>query len=107
MNSALERLRKLRLGQRLGGTLPSDCGWHQATGGAWSSQSAELPKVDLAQSPTIGPEDLPPDWQVEWEERAAIMEFDGGLPRERAEAEAMKCVIRQMRGRGVSLGKPA
>ena len=32
------------------------------------------------------PDDLPGDWRVEWEERAAIMEYDGGLPRERAEA---------------------
>ena len=30
-----------------------------------------------------------------WEERAAIMEFDGGLQRELAEALAMLLVIRQ------------
>ena len=34
-------------------------------------------------------EDLDMDWRVEWEERAAIMEYDGGLPRERAEALAL------------------
>jgi hypothetical protein len=28
-----------------------------------------------------------------WEERAAIMEFDGGLPREKAEIEAYKCLL--------------
>lgn len=30
-----------------------------------------------------------------WEERAAIMEFDGGLPRDLAEALALLLVIRQ------------
>jgi hypothetical protein len=34
-------------------------------------------------------EDLDPDWRIEWEERAAIMEYDGGLPCERAEAAAL------------------
>src|SRR5262245_2498751 len=37
-------------------------------------------------SPGITPADLPPDWHLLWDERAAIMEYDGGLPRERAEA---------------------
>ncbi len=36
-------------------------------------------------SHTIGPEALPMDWRIEWEERAAIMEYDGGLTREEAE----------------------
>lgn len=35
------------------------------------------------------------DWQLEFEERAAIMEFDGGLPR--AEAELL------VRGRVLAL----
>src|SRR5262249_50808230 len=39
-------------------------------------------------APEIRVEDLPADWRVEWEERAAIMEYDGGLTREHAEAEA-------------------
>lgn len=30
-----------------------------------------------------------------WEERAAIMEFDGGLPRDYAEALALLAVIQQ------------
>ncbi len=30
-----------------------------------------------------------------WDERAAIMEFDGGLPRDLAEALALLVVIRQ------------
>ena len=33
--------------------------------------------------------DLPPEWHLAWDERAAIREFDGGLHRERAEAMAM------------------
>ena len=48
----------------------------------------------------IGPGDLPGDWRVEWEERAAVMEYDGGLPRERAEALALDDVLRRMRQAG-------
>lgn len=43
---------------------------------------------------------LPPEWHLLWDERAAIMEFDGGLPRERAEALAFAEVLEQMRLRG-------
>ena len=33
------------------------------------------------------------DWQVFFEERAGIVEFDGGLPREEAEAYALACCV--------------
>ncbi|MCA9715502.1 MAG: hypothetical protein H6713_09200 [Myxococcales bacterium] len=36
------------------------------------------------------PRRWPDDWREAWEERAAIMEFDGGLPRARAELEAWR-----------------
>jgi hypothetical protein len=49
-------------------------------------------------------EDLPVDWRFEWEERAAIREHDGGLPRERAEALALKDVIKMMRAASELLG---
>ena len=42
-------------------------------------------------------DDLPPEWHLEWDERAAIMEDHGGLTREHAEAEAMKDILRQMK----------
>ena len=42
-------------------------------------------------------EDLPGDWRVEWEERAAVMEYDGGIPRERAEAIALTEIVRKIR----------
>jgi len=44
----------------------------------------------------LNPNDLPGDWRVWWEERAAIMEYDGLLPRERAEALAFDAVLRLM-----------
>jgi hypothetical protein len=44
----------------------------------------------------LGPDDLPGDWRVWFEERAAIMEYDGGLPRELAEAEALAETVREM-----------
>ena len=37
---------------------------------------------------------LPEDWQEDWDERAAIMEHDGGLPAEQAESEAAISVVR-------------
>jgi hypothetical protein len=33
------------------------------------------------------------DWQVFFEERAGIIEFDGGLPRAEAEAQAFACCV--------------
>src|SRR5262245_34934189 len=43
------------------------------------------------------PADLPSEWFLIWDERAAIMEFDGGATRERAEHDALLDVIKQMR----------
>ncbi len=37
----------------------------------------------------------PEDWRAEFEERAAIMEFDGGLSREDAEIQAYEDVLSQ------------
>ena len=37
--------------------------------------------------------DLPVDWRLEFEERAAIREFDGGQAREHAEAEALREIV--------------
>src|SRR5262249_7249465 len=49
----------------------------------------------------LTPDDLLSDWHELWEERAAIMEFDGSLPRERAEALALD-VLRSMERAGIS-----
>ena len=46
--------------------------------------------------PTIrSPNDLSAERREMWEERAAIMEFDGGLPREEAERLAFATVSEQ------------
>jgi hypothetical protein len=42
------------------------------------------------------PAELPRDWFVLWDERAAIMEYDGGLPREVAEHLALIEIVEQM-----------
>ena len=55
-----------------------------------------FPEAELVALLRYGPDDLPGDWRVEFEERAAIMEFDGNLPRERAEALALTDVLRRM-----------
>jgi hypothetical protein len=43
------------------------------------------------------PSGLAPDWYVLWDERAAIMEFEGGMPRELAEHFALLDVIGRMK----------
>lgn len=49
----------------------------------------------------IMPGDLPPDWYERWEERAAIMEYDGKMPKEHAEAAALADTLRCMREAGI------
>ncbi len=46
--------------------------------------------------PPLSPTDLPADWHVLWDERAAVMEYDGGLPREQAEHLALLEIVQQM-----------
>jgi len=68
MISALERLRALREGR-------------------------SLDDLDLT-----GLESLPMDWRIEYEERAAILEYDGGLSREAAEVKALREISERVRG---------
>ena len=49
----------------------------------------------------LSPGDLPVEWWELWDERAAIMEFDGNMPRERAEALALTDIVERMRKAGV------
>lgn len=42
------------------------------------------------------PDRLPPQWRERWSERAAIMDFDGGLPRAQADAEALAWALKAM-----------
>ena len=53
--------------------------------------------------PDLTPADLPPDWYKRWDERAAIMEYDGGLAREHAEAQALKYILEDMQKAGLVL----
>jgi hypothetical protein len=45
------------------------------------------------------PADLPAEWRVRWEERAGIVQFDGGLPRELAEHMALHDIANQRNAR--------
>jgi hypothetical protein len=56
------------------------------------------PQAEHAQDLT--PADLPPEWYLAWDERAAIMEADGRLPREHAEAAALADILTIMRRTG-------
>ena len=42
----------------------------------------------------------PEEWRAEWSERAAIMEFEGGLSRENAEKEATELLRAQWLEKG-------
>ena len=53
-------------------------------------------KVVPATRRAVFPADLPADWFVTWDERAAIMEYDGGLHREHAEHHALLEVQKMM-----------
>jgi len=73
--SAIERLRALRAGQ-----LHSD--------------APATPETTVA--------DLTPDWRVEFEERAAIREYDGGQYRFDADRDALVEIIARMRAAGLN-----
>ena len=67
--------------------------------GLFLGQSADTGRETpgVRPEPHIDISDLPGDWRVWFEERAAIIEYVGGRPREWAEAEALADVIRQMK----------
>jgi hypothetical protein len=60
----------------------------------FTSRAASPTAVPAAS--VLGVEDLPGDWRVEWEERAAVLEYDGKIPRERAEAQALTEILGKM-----------
>ena len=64
-------------------------------GGTATVTERDAPSCGIA-----GPGDLPTDWRVEFEERAAIREYDGGQAREHAEAEAFAEILARMRAAG-------
>ncbi len=70
-----------------------------APAGALSDRDRELltrHKAELLALLTSGaaPDALPPDWHLLWDERAAVMEYEGRIPRERAEALALAEILR-------------
>lgn len=69
-----------------------------------TNKSAVLAYLTSASAPPSveNPGDLPPEWRIEWEERAAIREYDGGQVREHAEAEAFQEILARMRTAGGS-----
>jgi hypothetical protein len=61
-------------------------------------------RPSLVRSQSIGREPIPPDWRSflarfphdvreAWEERAAIIQYDGGEPRPTAERRAFECIV--------------
>jgi len=48
----------------------------------------------------ITPADLRPYWRERWEERAALMEHDGGMMFDQANAEALRDILAQIKSAG-------
>ena len=42
------------------------------------------------ESVSLTPSNLPMEWRIEFEERAAILEYDGGLSRDEADRRALQ-----------------
>ena len=55
-------------------------------------------RLQVSSVPGLTAKDLPAEWWYEYEERAAIREYDGGLPRELAEHYALLDTLALMRG---------
>ena len=51
---------------------------------------------NLADLDVATPDTLSMDWRIEFEERAAILEFDGGLSREDADRRALEEILERM-----------
>ena len=88
MNIALERLRELR-----------------ASGRPMQTGRSIVPAEACEPVETVSPADLPVDWRIEWEERAAIREYNGGQAREHSEAEALTEILVRMRVAGIPTHK--
>jgi len=43
------------------------------------------------------PNDLPIDWRIDFEERAAILQWDGGLARQDADRQAFEEILERLR----------
>jgi hypothetical protein len=90
MISAIEKLRDLRARTGCGQTNPI------ARGGLSVDRydQKQLPSDNVQVSPLPrSPVDLPMDWQIDWEERAAIREYDGGQSREEADKHAFSEIL--------------
>lgn len=52
---------------------------------------------DRRTRPICNPRDLPAEWREMFEERAAIMQYDAGLPRADAESDAFLSILIQLK----------
>lgn len=41
----------------------------------------------------VSPDNLPMEWRIDYEERSAILEYDGGLRREDADKQALREIV--------------
>ena len=48
----------------------------------------------------VGPDSLPMEWRIEYEERSAILEFAGGLSREDADKQALEEILERLKTLG-------
>ena len=52
------------------------------------------------ESVSLTPSNLPMEWRIEFEERAAILEYDGGLSRDEADRQALNEIAERIERTG-------
>ena len=57
----------------------------------------EVGSLDMIRCSVLSPYDLPLEWRIEFEERAAILEYDGGLSRTNADQQALNEIRERMK----------
>ncbi len=70
----------------------------------YEEESSASPLLPTARTPAqvITPQTLPMDWRIEWEERSAIKEYDGGMTRIQAETEALAEIANLIRTKNMN-----
>jgi hypothetical protein len=89
MISALERLRNLRAGK---GHEPVNPMVDDRPPYPHQQDQDQRPDRRVSLVPR-NPAELSTDWRIDWEERAAILEYDGGLSREEADKRAFAEIL--------------
>lgn len=101
-NEEPESPRDMITGMLSSGPLPERVAWESPLFGRMESPVLEMTETHFSLIHPLTGEivELPNEWLVSMEERSAIMEFDGGIPREEADRKAQGMMFDQFRQGG-------